>query len=250
MALALNQDRLVFQASRAHGTPKAAGLAEVEEIALATPDGERLVAWRKAAAAGRATVLYLHGNGGGLMHRARRIADWSADGTGVFALEWRGFGAATGAPSEAGLKIDAQAAYDLVTRSVPPRDLFIFGESLGAGVAVWLASRNRAAGLMLDSSYASVEDLAADQYWFFPVRLVFANAFPARDWIGAVTAPIFAAHGRDDTLIPLAEAEALLAHAPKNTVTFVTAAGGHIALDQPEAMAQARAWMAQARPSR
>lgn len=246
--LVAEQDRHIFKAQRAYNPPAQSGLPEAREGKIMTADGETLVVWTVAARDGKPTILYLHGNGGGLIARAERIRQWSADGTGVIAFDWRGFGASTGAPSEAGMKKDAAAAYDFALKSgVAPEELFLFGESLGSGVALWLARDHATAGVLLDSPYSAIVDIAADLYWYFPVRLTVRHPFPAREWIGEVKAPIFAAHGDADRTVLISYGRRLMARAGKNAVFVEVPGAGHLAFARPEVMARAKEWMARVR---
>lgn len=246
--LVAEQDWRIFKAQRAYNPPGQSGLPGARESRLTTPDGETLVVWTLPARDGKPTILYLHGNGGGLIARAERIRQWSADGTGVIAFDWRGFGASTGAPSETGLKIDAAAAYEVALKSgVAPKDLFLFGESLGSGVALWLARDRNVAGVLLDSPYSAIVDIAAELYWYFPVRLAINHPFPAREWIGQAKAPIFAAHGDADRTIPIAYGRRLMARAGKDAVFVEVPGAGHLAFARPEVMARAKDWMARVR---
>src|ERR1700682_56286 len=78
--------------------PAAAGLPAAQEILLDTADGERLIAWHVPPRDDRPVVLYLHGNGGALSHRAERFRALTADGTGLVAIDYRGYGGGTGRP--------------------------------------------------------------------------------------------------------------------------------------------------------
>src|SRR4029079_17670918 len=87
--------------------PAAAGLPEAEEVVLDTADGERVIVWHVPPRADKSVVLYFHGNGGSLLARVDRSRALTADGTGLVALSYRGYGGSSGAPTEAGLVNDA-----------------------------------------------------------------------------------------------------------------------------------------------
>src|SRR5882672_6721323 len=101
--------------------PALAGLPQAQEVLLKTADGETLIAWEVAPRADRPVVLYFHGNAGALDLRADRFRKLVADGTGLIALSYRGYGGSSGSPSEAGLIRDAQAAYDHAVARYAPR---------------------------------------------------------------------------------------------------------------------------------
>jgi hypothetical protein len=115
------------QATRTH--PQAAGFGEAEEHVLTTDDGEKIILWHVPAKPGRRVVLYFHGNGEVLAWLADRFRDITADGTGLVALSYRGYGGSGGSPSEPALLRDAAAAYDFCPRALrrkPHRRLGLF----------------------------------------------------------------------------------------------------------------------------
>ncbi|MEM6728679.1 MAG: alpha/beta hydrolase [Pseudomonadota bacterium] len=207
--------------------PDALGLVGFSNLSLPTPDGESLQLWWSAPREdGAPTLIYLHGNAGSLANRAQRFHDVQQAGFGVAGLSWRGFGASTGTPTEEGLLIDAQAAYDWVrAQETDPRQIVLVGESLGTGPAVRLAAENTVGALLLGAPYTATVDVAAATYPIFPVRLLMHDQFRSRDHIAAVRAPIHIRHGEDDRVIPFAQGRALanLATAP---LTFEAVPGG------------------------
>ncbi len=97
------QRALQYFPERIRTAPAAAGLPEAEEVVLDTADGERVIAWHVPPRGDKPVVLYFHGNGGSLRGRVDRFRDLTADGTGLVALSYRGYGGSSGAPTEAGL---------------------------------------------------------------------------------------------------------------------------------------------------
>ena len=92
------QRRLMYFPDRVRTPPAQAGLANVEERVLRTPDGTRLIAWYGKAKPGQPTLLYFHGNGGGLADRAPRIERFMAEGWGVYMMAYRSYAGSTGKP--------------------------------------------------------------------------------------------------------------------------------------------------------
>src|ERR1700688_3383162 len=105
------QRALMYFPDRTRTPPAQVGLPEAEEVILETADGEKLVAWYVPAAEGSPVVIYFHGNGGALVHRIRRFRGLIANGNGLVALSYRGYGGSSGSPTEEGLLADAAAAY-------------------------------------------------------------------------------------------------------------------------------------------
>jgi uncharacterized protein len=153
--LAWQQRRLLYFPTTDRPDLAAAGVADASELAVRTADGLDLLAWfAPPADAAQPVVLYLHGNGGNIGHRAARFAQLCRFGWGVLLLEYRGFGGNPGAPTEAGLYADARAGYAaLRARGVPASQILLWGESLGSGVAVRLASQAQVGAVLLESPY-------------------------------------------------------------------------------------------------
>ena len=224
-----------------------ANLPGFAETLIATPDGERLLAWWKPPAApGRPVVLFLHGNGGSIADRTSRAKALTADGTGLLLLSYRGYASSTGRPTEDGLHADAVAAFDWVANAAPGSRIAVYGESLGTGVAVRLATERPAVGLILDAPYTSTVDVAAGIYWFVPVRALMRDHFSSITRIGALKVPILMLHGDRDGVIPFRQGEQLFAAAP-DPKQFVRIAGGdHMGnLEAPEGSAAVTRFLAQ-----
>jgi pimeloyl-ACP methyl ester carboxylesterase len=196
--------------------PAAAGLPQARSQTLVTRDGERLAAWWVAPRDAQAPVyLYLHGNGAHLHARAPRFAQLVADGAGLFAPSWRGYGGSTGSPTEPGLRLDAIAAYDALRgRGIGAERIVLYGESLGAAVAVMLAGERPVRALLLDSAFASALDIAAGAYPWLPVRLLMRDTYRADLVAPLITVPVLQVHCADDPVTPLASARALHARLP------------------------------------
>ncbi len=212
-----------FQYFPAHkgGTPQDLGLSGVTEQRVKTPDGETIVLWYSPAQPGKPTVLFFHGNGGEIADRTERFAFLQSQGLGVMFVSYRGYGASTGEISEQGLVTDALTAYDVLrAKGVAPRDIMLLGESLGTGVAVQLAAQRPVGAVALEAPYTATVDIAADIYWWLPVRLLMKDQFRSRDYIAQVKVPLLIQHGDADRVVPVAQGRALfeMANEPKQLV--------------------------------
>jgi fermentation-respiration switch protein FrsA (DUF1100 family) len=225
------QRALLYFPDTVHRPPAQAYLPEAAEVTIQSDDGERLVAWYVPPREPKKLVLYFQGNAGGLDLRAERFNWLTADGTGLLALCYRGYGGSTGKPTEDGLIRDARAAYDFAAARIPANRIVLFGESLGSGVAVALAAERLSAGVILDAPFTSTIDVAAFIYPFVPVRWLMKDTFHSDRRIDRVTAPLLVLHGEQDQVVPIRFGERLfaLAHEPKHMVRFPQ--GGHVDLD-------------------
>jgi uncharacterized protein len=208
------QRKLMYLPDPARSAPAAVGLAEAEEVALDTPDGERLLVWHAPPQGDKPVIIYFQGNGGGLNLRVGRFRKLIGDGLGLIAVNYRGYGGSTGSPSEAGLVVDAATAHAFAARRYPADRIVLWGESLGTGVAVALAAERPVARVLLESPFTSTVSIAAAVYPFLPVRLLMKDQFRSDERIGKVTAPALVLHGAQDQVVPFAHGERLYAMIP------------------------------------
>jgi hypothetical protein len=220
----LKQGALLYPASTERTTAAEARLSGFEDVVLPTPDGERIVGWYRAPQPGRAILLYFHGNGGSLADRAGRARVLTQDGRGLLIVSYRGYSGSTGTPTETGLRTDARTAYDRLAQRFPAERIVLYGESLGTGVAVGLATERPVAGVILDAPFTSATDVAGHHYRFLPVWLL-RDQYRSLDRIRDIRAPLLVLHGDQDGVVPFSLGERLYEHAlePKR---FVRIPGG------------------------
>ncbi len=240
-----NEPRMIYMPIREiEIAPDQAGLP-FEEVALTTSDGVKLHAWllpsptnrsdssaspseTTAAAARPPTVLLFHGNAGNISHRLDKARILHECGADVLLVDYRGYGRSEGRPSEAGFYRDAEAAYRYLTddRRLDPRSIVFYGESLGGAVAAELASRFQVGGLVMESAFTSVPDVAQAMVPFLPVRWLVRHRYDSVAALGRVRAPVLVFHSRDDEYFPMRHAERLAA-AAGDRVRMVALRGGH-----------------------
>lgn len=227
----------VFQRSFMYFPPaNYASLAEVglkgaTEEAFATADGVEIKAWYSPAPPGSPTVVFFHGNGGYISAFANRIVRAQAKGYGMMLVEYRGYSGLKGSPTEEGLYADGRAALDwLAAHSVSSTDVFLYGESLGSGVAVKLATERRVGGVILESPYTSAAAVGAKQFWMFPVRWLMVDRFDSLSRIKDIHAPLLIMHGGKDGVIPQAQGLALFDAALKPKLGYFPPEAHHVDL--------------------
>jgi len=232
--LRFNERAFIFQPDeRRVAEPAPTFALRQRTISYPSTNGVTLSAWTVPAGGPTPSNVWLlicHGNLGniGYGQRPEFYAFMRDVGLNLFAFDYRGFGASTGSPDEQGVYADATASYEYLTRTlgVPPEHVVIFGHSLGSGVAIELASRVRAAGLIVEGAYTSVTDRGQELYPLLPVRLVSSQRFPSIDRIASVAMPKLFLHSPEDAVIPYAHGRRLFdrAQPPKR---FVDVRGGH-----------------------
>jgi fermentation-respiration switch protein FrsA (DUF1100 family) len=197
------QNELLFPAWRGPINVADAHVPGLRAVTLHTADGLALTAWYRPADPGQPTILYLHGNGGNILLRAGRMAIFAALGWGELFPEYRGYGPNQGTPSEAGFNQDALAAYAFLHQAnIPPDHIVLYGESLGTGVAVRLATERQVAAVVLDSPYTSIAAVAQRDFPYLPAALLIKNPFPLLTLIPSIHAPLLVMQGADDVVIP------------------------------------------------
>jgi uncharacterized protein len=208
-AIYASQRRLMYFPDPSRYSAAAVGMPQAEAVEIRTSDGERLTGWHAPPRDDRPLVIYFQGNGGGLNLRAGRFAKLAANGFGVLAVNYRGYGTSSGSSSEEGLLRDADAIYAFAAARYPAERIALWGESLGTGVAVALAAERKVARVVLEAPFTSTAEIAASIYWFVPVRWLMRDQFRSDERIGKVTAPVLVIHGVRDTVVPFAYGERL-----------------------------------------
>jgi uncharacterized protein len=213
-------------------TPKNRGM-DYENVEFITSDNIKLHGWfifanKLAENQKTATVLFFHGNAGNISHRLDSINQFHQLGLNVFIIDYRGYGQSRGKTTEAGTYRDAEAAWLYLTkdRAINENEIIIFGRSLGASIAAWLAERVTPAGLIIESSFSSVPSMGQRFYPFLPVRLLSRFQYDTKKYIKAISCPLLVAHSREDEIIPYEEGMDVFKAAPEPK-EFLEMRGGH-----------------------
>jgi fermentation-respiration switch protein FrsA (DUF1100 family) len=227
-------DRFVFNPNRS----PAAAPSGIEERWITTADGVRLHAWRGAAPHPVASIVWSHGRGGSIAEGDVMLRAFVRGGFDVLAYDYRGYGRSEGTPSEEGIYLDAEAAFDdEKSRGVSESRIVCYGESLGGAVSIHLAGRRRCAVVAVVSAFTSIRDLAAVQ--FGALSMFAPDKYDSKARVGRLTVPFFEAHGDQDTVVPLALGERLFAAAPEPKRFFRVSGAGHDDIVEDEAHAEA-----------
>jgi fermentation-respiration switch protein FrsA (DUF1100 family) len=191
--------------------PGAVGLG-FSTLTLAAEDGTAIEAWwipyRGPAEDRGITVVTFHGNAGTMADRLEHTRLLHDLGVSILTVEYRGYGNSEGSPSEDGLAMDARAGLAEARRRGPANKVVIHGRSLGGAVATRLAATQPADGLIIESTFTSLADMAGRTTIPLARRLVAYN-FDSLSHIRSVTAPVLVVHGEQDELIPLSMGETL-----------------------------------------
>ena len=149
------------------------------------------------------TILIFHGNAGNLFNRVYKLNELNKLDVNILLISWRGFSGNKGKPTEKNLYHDAEKAVKwLNSQGIDNKDIILYGESLGTGVATELASKNNYGGIILESPFTSMVDTAKIYYPYLPVNLLLKDRFNSKSKIKDITTPILIMHGKMDNIVP------------------------------------------------
>jgi fermentation-respiration switch protein FrsA (DUF1100 family) len=207
-------------------TPAAAGLAFVD-ARIATGDGETLHGWWLEHPQPRAQVLFFHGNGGNLSLWLEVIAGLRRRGFSVLAVDYRGYGASTGRPSEAGFYRDAAATVRYFDERLrrPAIPVVYWGRSIGSPVAASLVDQSPPDALVLESPMPDVRSLLRTNPVMWLLSFFSSYRFPTARLVGRYEGPLLVVHGDRDAIVPFAAGRRVYDASPSPRKAFVRVAG-------------------------
>ena len=184
--------------------PAAHGL-DVEDVWFDAEDGTRLHGWWIESPGASGTLLYCHGNNGNITNRIAVLLDLRRLDLNILAFDYRGYGRSEGVPFEEGLYRDVRAAWDhlIAERAALPASILLFGHSLGGAVAVDGALHREVAGLVVQSSFTQVRDMARTIYPGVPLHYIARNQFRSIEKVARLAMPKLFIHGGADPTVPL-----------------------------------------------
>jgi len=228
LLLTFLQAKLIYFPTRGYtSTPTQIGI-DYDSVILQTDDKVNITAWYVPHPNPRATIIFCHGNAGNNSDRLFDIKQFHRAGYNVFIFDYRGYGESEGTPSEIGTYLDAEAAwrYLIEEKKESPERIILFGRSLGGAVAIELAMRHMPAALIVESSFASLEDVGRMHYPFLPVRLILSYRYDSIKKVPHLSCPKLFIHGLDDRLIPIEQGRKLF-DASSNPKMFMETPGEH-----------------------
>ena len=234
--LAATERRSIFQPAKYPAGEWNQTAVYVQDANFAAADGTKLHGWYVRHSQPKAHALLLHGNAGNvtvlaetlrILNRRHQLA--------VLALDYRGYGRSEGKPTEAGVLMDARAGRKWLAEKegISEGDVVLMGTSLGGGVAVDLASRDGARGLVLCSTFTSLPDVAQHHLKWLPMSWLMTMRMNSLEKIKEYRGPLLLSHGDADEVVPYAQGLALFEGAPGKK-RMITVPGGKHNDPQPE----------------
>ena len=204
LAAYLFQDRLIF-----HPQPSpAVQVSGAEQRFIDASDGTRIHTWHVSGVPGAPLILYFGGNAEDVSWMARQ-ARARIPGASWLLVDYRGYGASEGKPSERALVSDALAWYDFAQATFAPKEVVVFGRSLGSGPAVYVASRRPVAGAVLVTPFDSLVAVGKRHYPFLPVGWLLRHRFESVELAPHMASPLLCLAAGRDEVIPLVHSKRL-----------------------------------------
>ena len=176
----------------------------IEKVQISTDDDIKLLGWYHEKDLKKSkTILFFHGNAGSLENRIHKLNHFHEMDVNFLIIAWRGFSGNKGQTSEKGLYEDGRSAIKwLFNKGVKEKDIILYGESLGTGVATHLSQNKNFAGIILETPFTSMIDAAKKFYPYIPVGLLLKDKFDNKSKIGNINVPVLIMHGEADQIVP------------------------------------------------
>ena len=177
---------------------------EIEKVNITTSDNINLLGWFHNKDLKKfKTIVYFHGNAGKLDNRIYKLNYFKNLDVNFLIIAWRGFSGNKGKPSEDGLYEDGKSTIEwLKNLGVTEKDIIIYGESLGTGIATEIAQNNKFAGLILETPFTSMIEAAKNFYPYIPVGLLLKDKYRNDKKIKNINIPLLVMHGEADQIVP------------------------------------------------
>ena len=177
---------------------------EIEKVKITTSDNLNLLGWFHNKDLKKfKTIVYFHGNAGSLDNRIYKLNYFKNMDVNFLIIAWRGFSGNKGKPSEKGLYEDGKSTIKFLKNlGVTEKDIIIYGESLGTGIATEIAQNRKLGGLILETPFTSMIEAAKNFYPYIPVGLLLKDKYKNDKKIKNINIPILVMHGEADQIVP------------------------------------------------
>ena len=203
---------------------------EIEKVNIRTSDNINLVGWfHNKSLDNYKTILYFHGNAGKLENRIYKLNHFKDLDVNFLIIAWRGFSGNEGKPTENNLYIDGNSAIEwLKKKDVVEKDIIIYGESLGTGIATEIAQNKNFAGLILETPFTSMVEAAKNFYPYIPVGLLLKDKYKNKEKIKNIKVPVLVMHGEADQIVPFWMGKKIFDLANNPKYSYFTAYDDHM----------------------
>jgi fermentation-respiration switch protein FrsA (DUF1100 family) len=190
---------------------------DYKEVFIQNKEGIKLKSWlHEKDLINKKTIIFFHGNAGNLSNRNYKLNELSKFDINFLIVAYRGFSGNQGNPSEQGLYEDAKSTFDWLTiKGVKEKNIILYGESLGTAVAIETAQNKDLAGIILESPFTSMVELAQKYYPFLPVKFLLKDKYETIKKLPNINSPLLVLHGKLDSVVPFSMGKNLFDKANK-----------------------------------
>lgn len=198
-----------------------------EEFFLTTEDGSKLNALHFKREAPKGIILYFHGNAGDLSRWGKIASFFAKKEYDVIVMDYRSYGKSTGKLSEAALLKDTQLFYDFTLDNYKEEDIIVYGRSLGAAMAAYVASNNKPAKLVLETPFYNLLEVAKKRFPILPIKWLLKYKFESNKFISKIKCPVTIFHGTEDAVVPYESGKKLFGLVSSKKEFVTVEGGGH-----------------------
>ena len=204
--------------------------SKIEKVKIRSSDNIELLGWyHEKNLKDYKTLVYFHGNAGSLENRIHKLNHFQDMNINFLIIAWRGFSGNNGKPTEQGLYEDGKSAINwLAKKGVNEKNLILYGESLGTGVAIHLAQKKNYAGIILETPFTSMINAAKTFYPYIPVKLLLKDKFENYKKIKNINLPILVMHGEVDQIVPFSMGKKIFEMANEPKYSYFTKYDNHM----------------------
>lgn len=219
------QEKIIFQSKKLTKNFTYTFDKDFEEINLITKDNAIINALHFKVKNSKGIIVYFHGNKGSLERWGTIASDFTDYGYDVFVMDYRGYGKSTGKREEKSLYDDALLCYNYIKKSYSEDNITLYGRSLGATFATYIAAKQKPKKLVLEAPFYNLANTADFHYPFSPIFLL-KYKFPSNEYITKVTCPITIFHGTEDNVTPYKGGKKLFDRVKVSDKEFITIDNG------------------------
>ena len=205
-------------------------LVDIKKVKIRTSDNIELLGWyHEKNLKDLKTLIYFHGNAGSLENRIHKLNHFQDMNINFLIIAWRGFSGNNGTPSEQGIYEDGKSAINWIAeKKVDEKNIILYGESLGTGVATHLAQNKSYAGIILETPFTSMVHAAKIFYPYVPVNLILKDKFENYKKIKNINSPILVMHGEADQIVPFSMGKKIYEIANEPKYSYFTKYDNHM----------------------
>lgn len=197
------QEKVIFQSKKLDKNYAFDFTKKFKEVNLKARDNAIINALHFDVENPKGVLLYFHGNKGSLKRWGDIVSPYTNYNYDVFIIDYRGYGKSNGKRSEKMMYDDAQVAYEHLKKSFSEDRIVVYGRSLGATFAAFVASQNNPKQLVLEAPFYSLISIVRSKFLLLPYDMLLKYKFKSSDLIPKVTSPTVIFHGNKDSIIPI-----------------------------------------------